>query len=68
MAHGMTCWIAMKFAEKHPRLVRKMILISPVMKIFLNVSCEMPLATRSGRKGLFAATIGKTASFATATQ
>lgn len=30
MAHGMTCWIAMKFAEKHPRLVRKMILISPV--------------------------------------
>lgn len=27
LAHGISCWIAMKFAEKHPRSVRRMILI-----------------------------------------
>ena len=30
MAHGMTCWIAMKYAALHPRRVRRMILIAPV--------------------------------------
>ncbi|MBL4850335.1 MAG: alpha/beta hydrolase [Planctomycetes bacterium] len=29
LAHGMTCWIAMQYAAKHPRRVRKMILIAP---------------------------------------
>jgi pimeloyl-ACP methyl ester carboxylesterase len=29
MAHGLTCWIAMKYAEQHPDKVRKMILIAP---------------------------------------
>ncbi|MBL4846994.1 MAG: hypothetical protein JKY65_15855 [Planctomycetes bacterium] len=27
LAHGISCWIAMKFAEKHPRAVRRVILI-----------------------------------------
>ncbi|HBP22773.1 MAG TPA: hypothetical protein DEA08_33960 [Planctomycetes bacterium] len=27
LAHGISCWIAMKFAEKHPKAVRRMILI-----------------------------------------
>jgi len=27
LAHGMPCWIAMKFAEKHPSVVRRLILI-----------------------------------------
>jgi pimeloyl-ACP methyl ester carboxylesterase len=27
LAHGISCWIAMKFAEKHPRAVRRLILI-----------------------------------------
>lgn len=29
LAHGMTCWIAMQYAAKHPKRVRKMILIAP---------------------------------------
>lgn len=29
MAHGITCWIAMSYAAKHPGRVRKMILIAP---------------------------------------
>lgn len=29
MAHGLTCWIAMAYAAKHPGRVRKMILIGP---------------------------------------
>lgn len=29
LAHGMTCWVAMKYAEKYPGRVRKMILIAP---------------------------------------
>jgi pimeloyl-ACP methyl ester carboxylesterase len=27
LAHGLSCWLAMKFAEKHPKAVRRMILI-----------------------------------------
>ncbi|MGE0709575.1 MAG: hypothetical protein AB7N76_20950 [Planctomycetota bacterium] len=27
LAHGISCWIAMKFAEEHPKSVRRMILI-----------------------------------------
>jgi pimeloyl-ACP methyl ester carboxylesterase len=29
LAHGMTAWIAMQYAAKHPKRVRKMILIAP---------------------------------------
>ena len=29
MAHGLTSWVAMTYASKHPRSVRRMILISP---------------------------------------
>jgi len=29
MAHGLTCWVAMKYAAKHPRRVRRMILVAP---------------------------------------
>jgi pimeloyl-ACP methyl ester carboxylesterase len=29
MAHGITCWIAMSYAAKHPGKVRKMILVAP---------------------------------------
>lgn len=29
MAHGISCWIAMSYAAKHPGRVRKMILIAP---------------------------------------
>ena len=29
MAHGLSCWIAMKYAAKYPRRVRRMILIAP---------------------------------------
>ena len=28
LAHGMSCWIAMKFAAKYPRAVRRMILVA----------------------------------------
>jgi pimeloyl-ACP methyl ester carboxylesterase len=28
LAHGMSCWIAMTFAERHPKMVRRMILIA----------------------------------------
>jgi pimeloyl-ACP methyl ester carboxylesterase len=29
MAHGLSCWIAMKYAAKYPKRVRRMILIAP---------------------------------------
>jgi pimeloyl-ACP methyl ester carboxylesterase len=29
MAHGLTCWIAMKYAATHPQRVRRLILVAP---------------------------------------